>query len=131
VGGHPDLRPSATLVFTVGAEDTAVALGSGTLPVLGTPRLLAWLEAATCAALAAELPAGRTSVGSRVHLEHTTASGLGEEVTVSAVLQHRDGRLVRFDVLAEDSRGRVVGRAEVTRVVVEVDRFLQRVGRPG
>jgi fluoroacetyl-CoA thioesterase len=129
VGDQPDPRPSATLVFTVGAEDTALALGSGSLPVLGTPRLLAWLEAATCAALAAELPPDRTSVGSRVHLEHTTASGLGEEVTVSAVLQHRDGRLVRFDVLAEDSRGTVVGRAEVTRVVVEVERFLGRVGR--
>ncbi len=123
-------RPlSATLVRTVGEEDTAAALGSGSLPVLGTPRLLAWVEAATCAALEADLPPGRTSVGSRVLLEHTAASGVGEEVTVAAVLQHRDGRLVRFEVIAEDSRGTVVGRAEVTRVVVDVDRFLGRVPR--
>jgi predicted thioesterase len=127
---RPDLQPPTTLVFTVREQDTAAALGSGSLPVLGTPQLLAWAEAATCAALAADLPAGRTSVGSRVHLEHTAASGLGEEVTVTAVLQHRDGRLVRFEVVAEDRRGTVVGRAEITRVVVDVDRFLARVARP-
>ncbi len=121
--------PAAVLRFTVGTEDTAAALGSGTLPVLGTPRLLAWVEAATCAALEADLPSGRTSVGSRVHLEHRTASGVGEELVVTATLQHRDGRLVRFDVVVEDSRGAVVGSAEVTRVVVDVDRFLARLAR--
>ena len=118
---------TAVLTFTVGEEDTAAALGSGSLPVLGTPRLLAWAEAATCAALADELPPGRTSVGSRVHLEHRSASGVGEEVTLTAELQHRDGRLVRFEVVAEDSRGTVVGHAEVTRVVVDVERFLSRL----
>jgi len=126
-----DPQPSATLTFTVGEEDTAEAVGSGSLPVLGTPRLLAWMEAATCAALAAQLPDGRTSVGSRVHLEHTAATRVGESVTVVAQLQHRDGRLVRFEVVAEDSRGTVVGRAEVTRVVVDVDRFLGRLRSQG
>ena len=126
----PTPRPAAVLTFTVGDQDTAAALGSGSLPVLGTPRLLAWAEAATCAALEADLAPGRTSVGSRVQLEHRTASGVGEEVTVTAQLQHRDGRLVRFEVVAEDGDGRVVGVAEVTRVVVDVDRFLARVRRP-
>ncbi len=125
----PDTRPSATLHFTVGEGDTAAALGSGSLAVLGTPRLLAWVEAATCAALEAELPRGRTSVGSRVQLEHRSPSGLGEQLSVTAVLQHRDGRLVRFEVVAEDSHAIVVGQAEVTRVVVDVDRFLDRVQR--
>ena len=46
---------SATLEFTVTEDDTAVALGSGDLPVLATPRLLAWCEAATCAAVEAAL----------------------------------------------------------------------------
>jgi predicted thioesterase len=120
---------TAELAFTVAEEDTAAALGSGSLPVLGTPRLLAWVEAATCAALEADLAPGRTSVGSRVHLEHLAPSGVGEEVVVRAELVHRDGRLARFDVVAEDSRGTVVGRAEVTRVVVDADRFLARLAR--
>ena len=51
----------ATLGFTVTDGDTAAAVGSGSLPVLGTPRLLAWCEAATCAAIDPTLPAGSTS----------------------------------------------------------------------
>ena len=121
-------EPSAVLTCTVTDQDTAAALGSGSLPVLGTPRLLAWVEAATCAALGA-LPPGRTSVGSRVHLEHRAASPVGEVLTVTAVLRHRDGRLVRFEVVAEDGAGGVVGYAEVTRIVVDSERFLARSRR--
>ena len=58
------------LSFTVTDADTAAAVGSGSLPVLGTPRLLAWCEAATCAAIDPTLPEGSTSVGTRVELEH-------------------------------------------------------------
>jgi fluoroacetyl-CoA thioesterase len=124
---EPGTRPTAVRTFTVGEQDTAAALGSGSLPVLGTPRLLAWMETATCAVLEEDLPPGRTSVGSRVQLEHRIASGVGEDVTVTAQLQHRDGRLVRFEVVAEDGAGRVVAIGEVTRVVVDVDRFLARL----
>jgi predicted thioesterase len=117
----------ATLTFEVGDGDTAAAVGSGDLPVLGTPRLLAWAEAATCAALAPSLPEGRTSVGTRVVLEHRAASPVGASVRVTATVAHRDGRLVRFEVVAVDGDDQVVGHGEVTRVVVDADRFLARV----
>jgi fluoroacetyl-CoA thioesterase len=117
----------ATLPFTVAAEDTAAALGSGSLPVLGTPRLLAWCEAATCAAIAPELAAGETSVGTRVELEHTRASAVGVRLEVTATPVHRDGRLHRFGVVAREAdRRRVVATGEVTRVVVDAERFLAR-----
>src|SRR5690349_4886569 len=108
---------SATLSFTMTDDDTAAALGSGDLPVLGTPRLLAWCEAATCAAVEGTLD-GSTSVGTRVGLEHLAASAVGETLQVIATLSHRDGRLLRFAVEATDARGRVVGQGEVTRVAV-------------
>ena len=75
---------SATLRFTVTDADTAAAVGSGDLAVLGTPRLLAWCEAATCAALADSLSAEQTSVGPRVSLEHLAASPVGETLEVQA-----------------------------------------------
>lgn len=118
---------STTLRFTVGEGDTAAAVGSGDLPVLGTPRLLAWAEAATCAAVADELDASSTSVGTRVALEHRAASAVGEEVRVTATVTHRDGRLLRFEVVAVDSADAVVGHGEVTRVVVDRERFLGRL----
>ena len=58
----------ATLERTVADDDTAEAVGSGSLPVLGTPRLLAWCEAATCAAVAPCLAEGETTVGHPHHL---------------------------------------------------------------
>lgn len=119
----------ATLTFTVTDEDTAAALGSGSLPVLGTPRLLAWCEAATCAAIEASLPEGATSVGTRIALEHLGASAVGQRVEVSASSSYVDGRLHRFTVAARHvgGNGKVVGTGEVTRVVVDVDRFLSRL----
>jgi len=117
---------TATLDRTVGQEDTAEALGSGSLPVLGTPRLLAWCEAATCAALAPALEDGQTSVGTRISLEHTAPSGLGAMVQVTASSVHVDGKLVRFSVAARQD-GKLVGSGEVTRVVVDAERFMSRV----
>lgn len=119
---------SATLEFTVTEDDTAAAMGSGDLAVLGTPRLLAWCEAATVAAVAGSLDAGRTTVGTRVGLEHLAASPVGQRVEVTAGVVYVDGRLVRFQVAAthvED--GRLVGSGEVTRVVVDRERFLARL----
>jgi predicted thioesterase len=117
-----------TLSFTVTDDDTAAALGSGSLPVLGTPRLLAWCEAATCAAVEDELAAGETSVGTRVELEHTRASLVGTRIEVTATPVFSDGRLRRFSVSARQDDGRVVGTGEVTRVVVDAERFLGRLG---
>jgi fluoroacetyl-CoA thioesterase len=120
---------SATLTFRVADEDTAAALGSGDLAVLATPRLLAWCEAATCAAIAGDLSADRTSVGTRVGLEHLGASPVGATLQVTATVAYVDGRLLRFEVVAEHDDGRIVGRGEVTRVVVDRDRFWARLSR--
>jgi predicted thioesterase len=125
-----DVGESATLEFTVTEDDTAVALGSGSLEVLATPRMLAWCEAATCAAVDQDLPNERTSVGTRVQLEHVGASAVGAVVRVTATVAYVDGRLVRFQVAAEQGPDQqVVAHGEVTRVVVDRDRFLARLAR--
>lgn len=117
----------ATLTFVVGDDDTALAVGSGSLPVLGTPRLLAWLEAATCACLEPVIPEGSTSVGTRVQVEHLAASPVGASVEVSASSSYVDGRLHRLTVNARDAAsGKVLAAGEITRVVVDAKRFMSR-----
>jgi fluoroacetyl-CoA thioesterase len=131
------LTDTATATFTVTADDTARALGSGDLDVLGTPRLLAWCEAVTCRVVDADSASARasggTSVGTRVQLEHVGPSPVGAVVEVRATVVHLDGRLVRLEVVAEHRTPggveQVVGHGEVTRVVVDRDRFLARVPR--
>jgi fluoroacetyl-CoA thioesterase len=117
---------SSTLTFQVSASDTATAVGSGSLEVLGTPRLLAWAEAASCAAVEPLLASSETTVGTRVSLEHRAPSRVGEEIRVSATVAHRDGRLLRFEVVAVDSADQTVGHGQVTRVVVDAERFMAR-----
>lgn len=118
----------ATLTFTVTDDDTAVAVGSGSLPVLGTPRLLAWCEAATCAAIDPSLDSASTSVGTRVALDHQGASPVGVEVEVTASPAFVDGRLHRFTVAARHTTDRkVVATGEITRVVVDAEKFLSRL----
>jgi fluoroacetyl-CoA thioesterase len=119
------LGRTATREFVVSEADTAVAVGSGSLPVLGTPVLLAWCEAATCAAL--DLSEGSTSVGTRVSLEHLAASAVGATVGVTATVAYADGRLVRFTVEARQG-DKLVGTGEVTRVIVDAEKFLSRLG---
>jgi predicted thioesterase len=117
----------ARLTFTVTAADTASALGSGDLAVLGTPALLAWLEAATVADLAPLLAPTETSVGTRVELEHLAPTAVGTSVQVTADLAHADGRLRRYVVAAQDSAGKLLATGTVTRVVVDAERFLGRL----
>lgn len=125
-----EMGAEATVHRVVEPTDTARALGSGDLDVLSTPRLLAWFEQATLAALVGELEPAQSSVGSRVELVHVRASTVGTAVRVRAELVHLDGRLMRFEVVAEqDIAGAsgVVAHGQVTRVLVDRDRFLSRL----
>src|SRR4051794_15822815 len=117
---------TATATFTVSADDTARAFGSGSLEVLATPRLLAWCEQASCTALEPLLSHGRTSVGTRVQMEHLRACAVGAEVEVTATALFTEPRLVRLQIVAR-SASRIIASGEVTRVLVDVDRFLSRL----
>ncbi len=122
-------QPSTYAVtHTVTADDTAAAVGSGDLEVLATPRLLAWLEEASSGAVS--LDADSTSVSSRVELEHLAPSPVGSEVTATAPVVHRDGRLIRFQIVAHDVEGKVLASGEAQRIVVDRDRFLSRLEEP-
>ena len=121
----------AELKMVVDGADTALAMGSGDLEVLATPRLVAWAEAATCAALADALDLPQTTVGTRVEFEHLEGISIHQQVKVTAQLVHVEGRVLRFDVTAQNvSDGTLLAQGALTRVVVSRDRFMQRLTRP-
>jgi fluoroacetyl-CoA thioesterase len=122
----PGLR--AAFDHTVADQDTAVALGSGDVPVLATPRVLALAERATVAAVAGAIGPGATTVGVRVELEHRAASVVGATVRVSAELERVDGRVLEFAVELRDG-ARLAARGHVTRVLVDRDAFLATAAR--
>jgi fluoroacetyl-CoA thioesterase len=117
----------ATFRHTVTEADTAAAVGSGELPVLATPRVLALAERATVAAVAGVLEAGATTVGTRVELDHLVPSPVGTELEVQAVLERVAGRRLVFAVRLGDG-DRPVASGRVTRVVVDSAAFLRDAG---
>jgi predicted thioesterase len=119
----PGLTASVTLVVAEG--DTALALRSGDVPVLGTPRVIALAEQASVEATESELPSGRTTVGYQVQLAHLTPTPVGGTVVAEATLEQVEGRRLTFRVSVSDARG-LVAAGRITRVVVERARFLER-----
>jgi predicted thioesterase len=124
----------ATITAEVADADTAEALGSGDLPVLGTPRLLALAEAACVAAVAPQLEAGQTTVGTAVSLEHKRPSVIGTSIEVEAELTEIIGRRLVFMFIAYrpgEGDEAVIGAGRAERVLVDADRFLARAGLTG
>src|SRR3954452_11825758 len=100
----PEFAPglSARVELTVTDADTAQSLGSGDVPVLGTPRLLTLAEAATVAATARQLPGGLTTVGVPADIDHRLPTPVGGSVAAEATLTEVNGRRLVFDVVIQD-----------------------------
>lgn len=119
--------PSATVTLTVGHADTAVALGSGDVEVLATPRIVALCEEATCIAMVAQLEEGETTVGTRVELAHLLPIAVGQQVVAEATLEKTEGRRLTFTVSVTSEKG-LVAAGKITRAVVVRKDFLERAG---
>ncbi|WP_172625099.1 thioesterase family protein [Streptomyces griseofuscus] len=118
--------PQVSDVHRITDADTARALGSGEVPVLGTPRLIAWLEAATVRAAAPFTGPGETTVGTAVRVRHLRATHVGGRVEVTARPPARTGaRRLTFAVRAVDAAGLPVAEGEIDRAVVDRWRFLE------
>ena len=117
---------SASVDLEVGDDDTAIAMKSGSVPVLATPRVIALSEEACVLVVEGKLAEGATTVGQRVQLDHVAPTPVGQRVTAEATLEAVQGRRLTFTVSVNDNRGLVaVGR--VTRVVVDTERFLDKL----
>ena len=110
---------------TVSIEDTAIQMGSGDVPVLATPRVIAWMEAAAVASL--DLPEDATSVGIHISIDHSAPTLVGVDVRAVAEVRTVVGARIEFDVRAYEA-DQVVAGGTHTRVVVDRARFLSRAG---
>jgi fluoroacetyl-CoA thioesterase len=118
-------RSDQTMLVT--DDLTAVAMGSGSLPVLATPAMIALMEASALAAIDPLLPEGQASVGIEISVRHLSATPVGEEIIASAIVTQIDGKRVTFEVRAWD-RKELIGEGTHVRYIIDEVRFMSRLG---
>ena len=106
-------------------SQTAIQYGSGLLPVFATPALIALMENTAMQLIV--LPAGCSSVGISINMQHLKASPVGAEIQCTATLTGIEGRKYTFDITATDSRLQLVGKATHERVVIDIERFMSKI----
>lgn len=120
-------RLNHTSTIKVDDTNTAIALGSGDMPVLATPAMMALMENAAMLAVATELPEGSTTVGGHIESSHLKPSPIGAEVSVTATLEKVDGRKLYFSVTAKQGET-VIGEGKHLRFIVDRKKFLSKLG---
>lgn len=112
---------------TVTEELTAAAVGSGALPVFGTPFMAAMMENAAMTVLQGFLEEGQGSVGTHLDISHDAPTPIGMKVWAEAEITavSENGKMVDFAVTAWDEKG-PVGKGVHTRAIINSERFLNK-----
>ena len=118
---------SLELEFEVRPEHSAAHIGSGSVQVLSTPSMIAFMEITSLKLMDAHLPEGHSSVGARVDVRHLAPSPVGAKVRVRAEITAVDGRKVELSVNAWEGEEHI-GTGTHQRTVIDVERFLGRLG---
>ena len=116
-----------TSELTVSEAQTAVQLGSGDMPVLATPAMMALMENAAMLAVADELPNGCTTVGGYIESSHLKPSKIGDKITATAEVTRIDGKKIEFKISAY-SGDTMLGEGTHLRFIVDQERFMSKIG---
>lgn len=115
-----------TSQLTVNETVTAIAMGSGDLPVLATPVMMALMENAAMLAVADHLPEGSTTVGGHISSSHLKPSKLGDTITATATVTRVDGKKIEFKVEAHCG-DMLLGEGTHLRFIVDKEKFMSRL----
>ena len=116
-----------TSKLTVTEELTAMKIGSGDMPVLATPVMMALMENAAMLAVKNKLPEGQTTVGGHIESSHLKPSKIGDVVSAEAEVTKVDGRKIEFRVSAYCDET-LLGEGTHLRFIVDREKFMSRLG---
>ena len=115
-----------TSELRVDGSNTAIAMGSGDLPVLATPTMMALMENAAMLAVAPHLPEGSTTVGGHITASHIKPTAVGEAVTATATVIKVEGKKIEFEVQAHCG-DTLIGEGTHLRFIVDKEKFMSRL----
>lgn len=114
-----------TQTVTVSNENTAAAMGSGTLAVFATPSMIALMEKTAYLSVQNVLDEGCGSVGTYLNVKHLAATPVGMTVRCESELVEVDNRRLVFTVKAYDEAG-LIGEGTHERFIVQNEKFLTK-----
>ncbi len=106
-------------------QNTAEAIGSGLVPVFGTPYMIALMENAAVNAIQPCLAADEGSVGTLLNIAHSSATPIGMKVWANAAVTAVEGKKITFEVTAFDEAGEI-GHGIHERFIIKPERFLAK-----
>ena len=115
-----------TSELTVTEAVTAIAVGSGDMPVLATPMMMALMENAAMMAVKDALPEGCTTVGGHIASSHLKPSKIGDVVRAEAEVTKVDGKKIEFRVAAYAGET-LLGEGSHLRFIVDREKFMTRL----
>lgn len=116
-----------TSELTVTEAFTAIQMGSGEMPVLATPVMMALMENAAMLAVADELPEGCTTVGGHIESSHLRPSKIGNVISATAEVTKVDGKKIEFKVSAYFGET-LIGEGTHLRFIVDREQFMSKLG---
>ncbi len=115
-----------TSTMEVTAEKTAVAVGSGDMPVLATPMMMALMENAAMLAVSPHLAEGETTVGGQIESSHLAPTAVCKTVSATATLVKVEGRKLFFEIEAYEG-DKLLGKGTHLRFIVNREKFLGKM----
>ncbi len=106
-------------------NNTAEALGSGTLKVFATPAMIALIEATASRSVAPYLDEGTSTVGTHLDIAHSAATPVGMTATCQTELVEVNRRRLVFRVVVFDAKGEI-GSGTHERFMVDDARFMSK-----
>jgi predicted thioesterase len=113
--------------LTVTENVTAMVIGSGDMPVLAPPMMMALMENAAMLAVKDCLPEGCTTVGGHIESSHLKPSKIGDVVRAEAEVTKVDGKKIEFKVAAYSGQT-LLGEGTHLRFIVDQEKFMARIG---
>ncbi len=120
------INEKKTIELIVEDKHSAINVGSGDLPVFGTPAMIALMENASIDLVRPHLEEGSTTVGIHIAVDHVRATPIGAKVKATAELIAIDGRKLSFTIKAEDEKG-IIGEGTLDRFIVFNDKFMAKL----
>ena len=117
-----------TSELTVNEDVTATKIGSGDMPVLATPAMLALMENAAMLAVADCMADGETTVGGHIESSHLKPSKIGDKITATAEVTKVEGKKIEFKVSAH-CNDVLLGEGTHLRFIVDRNRFIEKLNK--